>query len=73
MDDFFLSYEEWREAMDGRCNIALPPDYCEERVNALRDPKNPSTIMFIELFGLSWRDKWRVGLNRVFTRFPPAS
>mgnify|MGYP001162163443 CR=1 len=57
MDDFFLSYEEWRDAMDGRCNIALPPDYCEERVNALRDTKNPSTKMFIELFGLSYRDK----------------
>jgi hypothetical protein len=50
MDDFFLSYEEWREAMDGRCNIALPPDYCEERVSSLRDPNNPLTTILIELF-----------------------
>ncbi|MEC8825054.1 MAG: hypothetical protein VXX36_04655 [Verrucomicrobiota bacterium] len=55
--DFFVSYEEWCEAMNSRCNIALTKEYCSERIRALEDAKDPSTAMFIDLFGSSYRDK----------------
>ncbi|NRB75881.1 MAG: hypothetical protein HRU46_16095 [Verrucomicrobiales bacterium] len=57
VDDFFVSYEEWREAMNSRCKIALTQEYCNGRIRALEDTKDPATAMFIDLFGSSYRDK----------------
>lgn len=56
-DDFFVSYEEWRDAMHQRCRIDLSREYCAERVRALQDLSDPATVQFIELFGQAYRDK----------------
>ena len=55
-ESFFVSYEEWRDAMDNRCKIALTPEYCDERINALQDPKDPSTAQFLKRYGSAYRD-----------------
>ena len=56
-DDYFASYEEWRDAMANLCKIPLTPEYCTERIQALEDLGNSSTTEFIELFGLPYRDR----------------
>lgn len=49
--DYFESYEEWREAITRRCGVALTKAYCEERIRALADPKDPATRAFTEFYG----------------------
>jgi len=56
-DDYFVSYGEWRDAMNNRCHIALTSDYCAGRIKAFEDLKDPSTAMFIDLFGEPYRSK----------------
>lgn len=56
-EDYFASYEEWRDAITNRCGIKLTPEYCAERVRALQDSANSSTKDFVKLFGPSYRDK----------------
>lgn len=56
-ENFFVSYEEWRDAMANICKIPLTPDYCAERVRALQDPEDSSTGQFLELYGPAYRDR----------------
>jgi len=49
--DCFETYEEWHEAITTRCGLTLTKTYCEERIRALSDPKDPSTRSFVELYG----------------------
>ncbi|MEM7698199.1 MAG: hypothetical protein AAF236_07330 [Verrucomicrobiota bacterium] len=56
-EDYFLSYEEWREAITNRCGIKLTSDYCAGRVEALQNTRDSYTSQFIKLFGSPYRDK----------------
>jgi hypothetical protein len=49
--DYFETDEEWHEAITTRCGLTLTKTYCEERIRALSDPKDPSTRSFVELYG----------------------
>jgi hypothetical protein len=51
MSDYFESYEEWHDAITRRSGIPLTKTYCEERIRALSDPKDPSTHDFVSLYG----------------------
>lgn len=55
--DYFVSYNEWHDAITIRCGIQLTPEYCAERVLALQDSKDVSTSQFLELYGVGYRDK----------------
>ena len=56
-DDYFSSYEDWREALTQLAGLALTPEYCNERLRALEDCGDASTKQFIDLYGLPYRDK----------------
>lgn len=51
---YFETYEEWREAITGRCGLTLTKNYCEERIRALSDPEDASTRDFVRLYGESY-------------------
>lgn len=55
--DYFESYEEWREAITGRCGLNLTAAYCGERISALRDARDESTSAFIRHYGIAYRDR----------------
>jgi hypothetical protein len=55
--DYFETYEEWHDAITRRCGLTLTKTYCEERIRALSDPKDPSTCDFVERYGEGYRRK----------------
>ena len=48
---YFQSYAQWRQAITGRCNINLTPEYARLRITALQDPKDRSTQEFTAKYG----------------------
>lgn len=52
MEDFyFQNYAEWRHAFAERCKIPLTPQYAQERIEALKNPSDPSTAEFTATYG----------------------
>ncbi|NJM37719.1 MAG: hypothetical protein HC845_07590 [Akkermansiaceae bacterium] len=49
--NLFTSYQEWREAITGKCGLELDRAYCEERIAALADFSIPSTRSFLDTYG----------------------
>jgi hypothetical protein len=45
------TYEEWRACITVKCGLTLSSAYCAERLRALRDPADPTTRRFRELYG----------------------
>ncbi|MEM8997788.1 MAG: hypothetical protein AAFX50_22475 [Acidobacteriota bacterium] len=45
------SFEEWRYCITEKCGIALTDSYIDERLRALRRPKDAATARFRELYG----------------------
>ncbi|MEM0968450.1 MAG: hypothetical protein AAGJ31_03795 [Verrucomicrobiota bacterium] len=56
-NDYFITYDEWRDAIVNRGRIPLTPEYCAERVRSLQDLADPSTKQFVKLYGRDYRDK----------------
>lgn len=52
--NLFLNYEEWRDAITGRCGLDLTRAYCEERIEALADLTIPSTKSFLDSYGADY-------------------
>lgn len=53
----FVTYHEWRVAITGPCGLTLDRAYCEQRIDALQDPKAHGTQPFIEAYGTEYRDQ----------------
>lgn len=69
--DYFESYEEWHEAITQRCGLDLTEAYCDERIRALGNRKDPATRAFLDLYGeaylgkvVSWFGRARNGAGR---------
>ena len=45
------TYEEWRSFITTNCGIRLTDAYIEERLRALRSPRDKATARFRELYG----------------------
>ncbi|MEM6796681.1 MAG: hypothetical protein AAF725_22100, partial [Acidobacteriota bacterium] len=45
------TYEEWRYCITEKCGLALTESYIEERLKALRSPRDPSTKRFRKIYG----------------------
>lgn len=55
--DFPRTYEEWRHCITVDCGIELTEAFIDARLRALRDPGDPSTAQFVELYGEDYRDQ----------------
>lgn len=55
--DYFESYNEWHEAITGRCGLSLTSAYCSERIHALRDARDEATKAFLKHYGTAYRDR----------------
>lgn len=62
------SYEEWHRCITVNCGLTLTTSYIDERLKALRNPKDPATKRFCELYGhdqleqtISWFERARAG------------
>ncbi|MBG7607342.1 MAG: hypothetical protein N2A42_00545 [Luteolibacter sp.] len=53
----FPNYFEWHSAITGPCGLTLSRSYCQERIAALADPKNPSTRSFVETYGETYLEQ----------------
>ena len=53
----FESYDAWRTAITGICRMELTRAYCRERLAALADDREPSTLAFIRTYGAAYRDR----------------
>ena len=53
MEEFVFpkNYDEWRQVITIKGGIELTPSYTSERLNALKNEKDPSTQNFIKLYG----------------------
>ena len=45
------TYEEWRHCITIKCGIPLTDAYIEERLRALRSPRDAATERFRKLYG----------------------
>lgn len=53
----FNDYQEWREAITTLGGFTLDQEYCEQRINALKDDTDKGTQSFIEVFGEEYREQ----------------
>ncbi|MEM7272246.1 MAG: hypothetical protein AAF547_04115 [Actinomycetota bacterium] len=49
--DFPRTYDQWRHCITVDCGIELTADFVDTRLRALRDPADPQTAQFIEIYG----------------------
>lgn len=51
------TFEEWRYCITAKCGIPLTAAYIEERLHALRDPRDAASARFRKLDGLHQLDR----------------
>lgn len=57
MNPNFQDYAQWRGMMTDAAGITLDSGYCQERIAALSDEKDPSTRAFLSTYGSAYRDQ----------------
>ena len=57
MNPTFESYSHWRTMMTETAGLTLDRDYCKERIEALSNEGDPSTLAFLKAYGSAHRDQ----------------
>ena len=48
---FPQSYESWRYCIEHKCGLRLTPDYIQQRIGILTDPRQEETQRFARTYG----------------------
>jgi len=52
---YFTNYGEWHEALTVHCGIVLTPDYANQRIAALQNDSDATTMEFVRFYGDTYR------------------
>jgi hypothetical protein len=66
------TYEDWKHCVTVRCGITLTPAYIEERLLALRDPRDKMMARFQELYGQDHLEKVIAWFERAKAEIEPS-
>ncbi|MEM7144903.1 MAG: hypothetical protein AAF591_07185 [Verrucomicrobiota bacterium] len=57
MNPTYESYTQWRKTVTEVAGLALDAAYCRERIDALSNDRDPSTLAFVKAYGSAHRDQ----------------